>query len=51
MARDRATPSALEAAGWTVAVIWQCSAATTPNIWQQLARFVTPARLGDQRVG
>jgi DNA mismatch endonuclease (patch repair protein) len=38
MARDRANRAALEAAGWTVAVIWQCSALDdTEHLLQQLA--------------
>ncbi len=38
VARDRASRAALEAAGWTVAVIWQCSAAhDTEHLLRRLA--------------
>ena len=38
LARDRANRAALEAAGWAVAVIWQCSALhDTEHLLQQLA--------------
>jgi DNA mismatch endonuclease (patch repair protein) len=44
MARDRANRAALEAAGWSVAVIWQCSAEhDTERLLQQLAAH-RPAR-------